>query len=133
MRLRSTPLAVGGALVLMLLAGCSAPASSPGDVHDADLVGDWRPVAFEGETTPHLEFSRDGGVEVSDGCNVSSGLWDVGPRGDLVTTVDGQSEIGCDGVPVIVWLMDTAAVDLEGDELVLLDDAGAELGRLTRG
>jgi heat shock protein HslJ len=130
MRLRSVPF-LAAALLPALLVGCaSSPAS---DAAAAELAGRWLPTGFDGETTPFLQLDRDGAVLASDGCNGSPGEWQVAADGAFETSIIGQTEMGCDGVPVIAWVMDTATVELDDDELVLVDDAGVELGRLTRG
>jgi hypothetical protein len=44
-----------------------------------------------------------------------------------------STEIGCDGANVGGWLYAVALAGISDGELVLLDRAGAELGRLVRG
>lgn len=64
---------------------------------------------------------------------VTGGAWTVGADGRLRATAGVSTMIGCAGVPVGSWLASAGRVGLDGQTLVLLDDDGAELGRLARG
>jgi hypothetical protein len=99
-----------------------------------DLVGYWVPLD-DFPTRPFVEF--DAGPPRtwagSDGCNGVGGVWRLGNGGWLLATSGPQTAIGCEGVPMSAWVSDAARAGFDGDELVLLDMSGAELGRLRRG
>jgi hypothetical protein len=92
------------------------------------LEGRWTPVVPRpGEA--YLEFD---GIDwhASDGCNGNGGKWlDLGD-GYLTTTPPGGSLLmGCNNVPVADMMQSVRTAGFDGDELVLFDAAGDELGR----
>jgi heat shock protein HslJ len=109
--------------------GDASPTSTPsngGDAAATDVVGHW---GDDATGQPHLEFTADGTVQGSDGCN------------GIVTTyvaADGRYELApfastlkaCMGVDD--WLRGVRAVEVDGDVLVALDSSGERLGELTR-
>jgi len=117
----------------------------------ADLVGRWVPGDRPDVRTPrspHVTFAADGDWTGSDGCNGQGGRWLAGPAGSFVAVAGPQTLMACvpitgpadataPGVhaPVDVgsWLTAAARAGLAGDQLVLLDRSGRELGRLRSG
>lgn len=102
------------------------PASS------GDLIGRWEPVGISAPTEPHVVFLASGTWDGSDGCNSLHGRWIFEDDGDLLTTAGGSTDAGCEGSLAPYWVMGARLAGFDGDELVLLDDAGGELGRLVR-
>lgn len=96
----------------------------------AKLHGAWIPVDAPDAIDPHVEFSESGDWTGSDGCNGSRGRWTIEGGGELLTTSGPHTLIGCDNVPVPDWVSSARLAGFDGDELVLLDVSGAELGRL---
>jgi hypothetical protein len=94
------------------------------------LEGRWVPASG---ADAFVEFVGDGTWTGSDGCNGGSGGWVIADGGEFVASSGPSTLIGCDGAPVPAWVATARLVGLEGSALVLLDRAGAELGRLTRG
>jgi hypothetical protein len=102
----------------------------------ADLVGRWvpgdRPEA-RGARPPQVTFAVDGDWTGSDGCNGQGGQWLAGPAGSFLAVAGPQTLIGCANVDVGGWLTAASRAGIRGDELVLLDRSGRELGRLRSG
>jgi hypothetical protein len=102
-------------------------------VSDADLVRRWVPSDGAGARVPRppfVELRADGGWGGSDGCNGQGGRWVAGSAGSFLAVAGAQTAIGCNGVDVGGWLAGASRAGMAGDELVLLDRAGHELGRL---
>ncbi len=108
----------------LLLAACSSPATS--------LAGSWGEPETPGE--PALVFTPDGDGDAgeyagSDGCNTIGGSY---------TEADGTIELGvmratmmyCEGVDT--WLSRGHTAELSGDTLTVFDEAGTQIGALTR-
>jgi len=101
-------------------------------ITSAELIGRWVPTV-EVTTEPFIMFNNDATWQGSDGCNGLGGGWRlVGDAGRLFVTHGGQTAIGCDYVDLSMWLNTTARVGLDNGTLVLLDQAGEEVGRLIR-
>lgn len=96
------------------------------------LTGRWVPVAFTGATDPHVDFAADGSWEGSDGCNGAGGRWASGLDGEFLATSGPSTLIGCEGAPVPVWVAGARSAGFDGDQLLLLDRDGNEIGRLVR-
>jgi hypothetical protein len=110
------------------------PADLPSGLDPADsaaLIGRWRPADRGGRA--FVELEADGSWRGSDGCNSEGGRWVAGPDGLLLAVQGISTLIGCDNVPVGGWLVRAARAGLDGDDLVLVDRAGAEIGRLRAG
>jgi heat shock protein HslJ len=131
--IRRSVIAIGIGLVATALSACasSGAAGGPGTpATESDLVGSW----VTGETyatapnEPYLTFSDDGSWKGSDGCNGAAGQWSVGTDGAVTATTVGFSTlIGCEGAPLPKFLTGSRAAYLDGDSLVLTDDAGETL------
>lgn len=100
-------------------------------VDRTSVTGRWVPAT--GATTPFIEFRDDGSWTGSDGCNGNGGRWATGPGGTLLATTGPSTLIGCDGAPIAAWLSSTVRAGLSAGQLVLVDAAGAEVGRLKKG
>ena len=105
----------------------------------ARLVGSWKAVApapsdgLARVTPPGVTLSAAGGYEATDGCNQTSGRWAAGDAGSFIATGGASTLVGCDNVDVAGWLVQARNAGFAGTTLVLVDQAGHELGRLTRG
>lgn len=119
-----------------LPAGLAAPAPD-------NLIGRWLPLSGpDGRTPapgpggwptpPFAELAVDGTWRASDGCNATQGRWAAGSGGAFAATGGVSTLIGCDNVPVGVWLGTARQASLDGDVLVLRDAQGTETGRLRR-
>lgn len=111
------------------------PAALPDDlapVAAADLVDRrWYPVEPSGGAA-YLEFGTNGEWSGFDGCNRQGGRWVSGPDGALLAVSGVSTLIACSlQVPVAGLLVPAARAGLDRDELVLLDPAGEEVGRLS--
>lgn len=92
----------------------------------ADLAGRWA-----GEGAAFVAFAPDGTWTGSDGCNGTGGVWTADEGGGLLATAASVTTlIACDGTDVGTALRTARTAGLDGDVLVLLDAAGAELVRL---
>jgi hypothetical protein len=121
----------------------ATPAPLPAGITPAaGLAGRWLPVvpsSGDGEeaeqptSEPFVAFAEDGTWTGSDGCNGHGGRWAATPDGNLIATAGPSTLIFCEGAPVGAWLSTTALAGMAGEELVLLDNAGTELGRLVQG
>ncbi|HEU5108023.1 MAG TPA: hypothetical protein VFT95_05650 [Micromonosporaceae bacterium] len=98
------------------------------------LVGRWEPTgAAKSQPKPAFaEFLASGEWRGSDGCNGLSGRWTVGEAGAFLATTGPTTLIACDNVPIAQWIGEARRAGLNGTELVLLDGAAKELGRLTK-
>jgi heat shock protein HslJ len=123
-------------------AGEQMPA--PGESASPLTRSEWRltmvsdSAVAEGDNVPTLEFLDDSQVAGHTGCNSAGGPYEIdGPTltiGPLVTT-----QMACLD-DTVMWVetsylraMDaTRSYRIEGDTLVLLDEAGAELARFVR-
>lgn len=129
-------LAILGAFALMGAAcatgapgGAPTSSSDPSSGDDAvveNLVGLW---GEDAKGQPHLEFTADGEVRGSDGCNGIATTYSV--NGDRVDLARFASTLkACPGVDD--WMRGIRAVEIDGDVLVIKDASGAELGNLSR-
>jgi META domain len=104
------------------------------------LVGvRWLPVETVGSTRwpdrtrPHAEFDAGGRWSGADGCNGQGGTWSVDAEsGQWLASNNGQTEIFCNNVDVASIVAQARAAGLDGEELVLFDADGAELGRFVQ-
>lgn len=112
---------LGLVVALAALAACG-----DGDAGGSSAVGTWG----SGEPgQPHLELAEDGTVSGSDGCNQLTGSWEE--DGDGVTfSPFAATQMAC--ADVDTWLSSAASASVDGDELVVQDGSGAEIGTLPR-
>ncbi len=125
-------LAILGAFAVMGAAcatGNPGGAPTSGSEDDAvvqKLVGLW---GEDAKGQPHLEFTADGEVHGSDGCNGIVTTYSV--NGDRVDLARFASTLkACPGVDD--WMRGVRAVEIDGDVLVIKDASGTELGTLPR-
>ncbi len=130
-------------LSALLLAACHGhrqdPATSPTDpgagidsttaseAGDAGAVGTWGDR--DAPHTPFLELMEDGGLAGSDGCNRLIGSW-APQENHLAITLTGSTLMACEDVET--WLRDGRTARIEEDTLIVMDDGGAEIGRLSK-
>lgn len=105
-----------GGVVLMALAGCGFVSMS--------ARGTWVDDAGEVE----LEFTQEGLIRGTDGCNLVEGTWEE--HGDDVTMTMSiiDSKDCAEGE---VWLVDPVAAVVEDDTMTLYGPNDVELGTLT--
>lgn len=96
-----------------------------------EILGEWVPTG-DFTTDPHVVFSAAGRWSATDGCNAGSGRWILSARGSFDSTLGQSTLMGCDGAQVPTWVRSARGAGMDGDELVLLDIDGEELGRLIR-
>lgn len=103
---------------LLLLAGCSSPASAAEGTWGEDHPG-----------RPHLVLAGDGALSGSDGCNRLIGSWEQ--DGEAVRFIGvGSTMMACPDVDDWLAALDSAV--LEGDSLRVRDATGDEIGVLRR-
>ena len=118
--LRISLAAAALAVTALSLVGCTAAA--PGQV-----LGTWGTANTTGE--PWLVFEEDGSFNGSDGCNGVFGSYTV--SGDTVSLDDmGSTLMFCEGVDT--WLSEAASARVDGDTLIVRDQAETEIGTLER-
>lgn len=109
----------------------SAPAesSTPSDSADSaaiDPAGKWTsPEAGD----PFLEFSDDGQVKGSDGCNAIKTTWEVDGDKVLITSFT-TTQKACAGVDP--WLSKASSATVEGDVMKIADSSGKVVGGLEK-
>ncbi|MFE2656488.1 META domain-containing protein [Brevibacterium sp. NPDC059310] len=107
----------------------SAPSetSSPTETAAGELdpVGRWTsPEAGD----PFLEFSEDGAVSGSDGCNAIATTWTV--EGDEITIEPfATTQKACPGNQ---WLSKASTATIEGDVMTVKDGQGSVIGGLEK-
>lgn len=112
-------IAAAAAAAALVLVGCSAAAPT--------VVGSWGDAAQRDE--PSLEFSNDGKVTGTDGCNRLMGSFSE-HDGTVQFKQLASTMMYCEGVDT--WLSNAATAKLSGDTLTISDDSGANIGQLKR-
>lgn len=109
------------------------PAPLPAGLVPAErdrLLGRWRADAPTGLADTPIRFHADRTWQGSDGCNFDAGTWTLGPDGGLLMLVGQTTNKKCPGP---TWQLTTVRkAALDGEQLVLLDADGKEVGRLSR-
>lgn len=114
----------GFASVALLASACSSEASdSTGPV---PVVGAW---GEDAPGQPRLEFTEDGRFAGTDGCNRLFGSWEQ-DGADVSFGMAGSTMMACEGVDT--WLERLHSGLVDGDVLHISDEAGTEIGTLTR-
>lgn len=109
----------------------SAPteSSTPTDSADSaaiDPTGKWTsPEAGD----PFLEFSEDGQVTGSDGCNRIQTTWEVDGDKILITPFT-TTQKACAGVDM--WLSEASSATIEGNVMKVADSSGKVVGGLEK-
>jgi hypothetical protein len=124
-------------LTSVLRAALRSPAALPAGLRPVTrgaIVGRWQPLqpTPHSPETPIVTFNAYGIWSGSDGCNGYGGRFAVGSAGELLTTSDGSTLVGCLGSMAPVWVINARRAGFDGHQLVLLDTSGMELGRLVR-
>ena len=100
------------------------PSQSPSA--ESDVVGQWGGAT---EDAPVLWFNASGTFNGNDGCNSLLGGWEqTGPRIELKNVT--MTRMACVGVDD--WMSRATTVQVEGDNLLLKNADGDELGTLPR-
>lgn len=97
-----------------------------GSSHKHTLIGKWESCE---PGTPWLEFTPEGIVTGSDGCNGIVSTFVVSEEGATIDMFVSTLR-ACVGVDD--WLRGVHTVQLRGDALVVFDRSGARLGELQR-
>ncbi len=134
LKLRMSIATAAVALATLGLAACSnaGDAGTGTDTSDAPIdqaiIGVWGDPNGEGEAS--LEFTEDGKVSGTDGCNRLTGGWEA--KGDKVTLGPlASTKMFCEGVDT--WLSGVETVTIsQGQTLVVADTSGTEIGTLKR-
>ncbi|GAA1847974.1 META domain-containing protein [Brevibacterium marinum] len=107
----------------------AAEPSTPSDSADSaapDPTGRWSsPEAGD----PFLEFSEDGQVKGSDGCNRIETTWEVDGDKILITPFT-TTQKACAGVDM--WLSEASSATIEGDVMKIADSGGDVVGGLEK-
>ncbi|MCC3300616.1 META domain-containing protein [Arthrobacter sp. zg-Y895] len=122
---------LAGALLLSACgnnAGASPDPGGSGGSSAADVTGVWGDV--DNPDAPSLDFSPDGRVSGTDGCNRLMGHWSV--SGNRVTLRDMATTLMACPPGMDTWLAAGAAADVDGGTLRIYDQAGNEIGVLER-
>lgn len=102
------------------------PATVPSRDAEA-FIGTWGIPATFGE--PSIAINVDGSANGTDGCNGFGGDWTI-DDGTLVFGDAFTTQIGCDDIDD--WLAQRATATVAGDTISFFDEAGAEIGTLSR-
>lgn len=124
------------ALATLGLAACSsannndASTVNSGETNQAtrdQVIGNWGdPTATD---KPSLEFTADGMLSGSDGCNRITGSWTA--EGEVVVFGPmASTKMACEGVET--WLIDPASATVKGDVLTVSNSAGETIGTIDR-
>nr|WP_231713158.1 META domain-containing protein [Arthrobacter sp. zg-Y769] len=110
-------------------AGGSGGSGGSGDpTPAADVTGAWGDTADP--EAPSLDFSPDGRVSGTDGCNRLMGHWSI--SGNRVTLRDMATTLMACPPGMDTWLAAGAAADVDGGTLRIYDQSGIEIGVLER-
>lgn len=96
------------------------------------VVGRWIATGSPVATDPYVVLSDDSTWTGSDGCNVVTGRWALDTEGWFVVVSGPSTAMGCDGAPLPDLLVTARRLATSGDDLLLFDDEGAQVGQLTR-
>ncbi len=104
--------------VLLALAGCGSGSEDP--------VGTWGSLEAD---APQLLLAEDGGLRGTDGCNQLTGSWSV-DSGVITFEHVAVTEKACPDADT--WLSALATATIDGDTLHVRDEAGRQIGTLSR-
>ncbi len=116
----------------------SGNATAVSDKPNAKIVGHWRAVSLQGWVVPdqhviYLEFSKDGFIRASAGCNSMGGKYTI--RGTKVVLTDFTSTLKLCHVEVMTAesrlkdiLVGEFTISLKGEKFKVLDTNGKETG-----
>ncbi|MEE1620805.1 META domain-containing protein [Zafaria sp. J156] len=117
-------LAAAGAAILLLTACGDGPAGTD-DAHGTDVVGTWGNPTDS--SLPTLEFTDDGSVTGTDGCNRLMGGWTV-EGGQVVFDALAGTMMACPDVDT--WLSTAARAEREEGILRVFGPDGEQIGTL---
>lgn len=129
--------ALSGVVLTVLLSSCAANAGSddtpseeiteaPMSSMEEQVLGNW---LSDEAGDPHLEFSEDGTVSGTDGCNGLAGDYVV--EEEAVSVKLGASTLkACQGVDD--WLRGVKTVTVDDDMMTVMNADGDEIGQLQR-
>lgn len=100
-----------------------APAEMPAPLPDP--VGRWEASV---DSATYLQFTSDGTVTGSDGCNGLSGRWDQDDDGRIIWEMASTSTTICDGIDT--WLSEGRSGDIIDDYLYVNGETGSAIGGL---
>ena len=111
----------------VLAAGALSSCAGSAAVSGPSVEGRWGDT--RNTSSPSLDFSADGRVSGTDGCNTLTGRWE---QDGASVSLDGVTStlIGCPGVDT--WLSAAAAGEIDGENLALFNDDGDPIGTLQR-
>lgn len=119
-------LALGGCAQGAVNDGQSGDAGETTMVSAADLAGTW---TSEEQGDPRLTFDESGAVEGTDGCNGIGTNYTI--EGDTVHLDPFVSTLmACPGVDD--WLRGVTEVQVDGDTMNVMNEAGEQIGTLQR-
>lgn len=108
--------------------------ATPGDVGDTSKIdvdaltaGKWYAA---GRGDPYLEFSADGKVTGTDGCNRIVGTWSADGTKTITIPPFATTLMACSGVDT--WLSGVSTVTFDGSTMTVKDKDGKTLGELTK-
>lgn len=107
----------------------SAPLPSP--LVSGDISGRWVFEDLTDRPEVYVEFDQNAWT-TSDGCNRQSGRWALTGTSLLIIGAGIATQMGCDNVEVAPMVFEAESAGFDGETLVLVDDAGSELGRFVR-
>ncbi|MEV0984195.1 MULTISPECIES: META domain-containing protein [Brevibacterium] len=127
MRRRSHhPLAVLALASTLLLTGCGGTVSSTNGDDVESVVGRW---SSDEKGEPHLNFTEDGKVGGSDGCNGIGTTYEQ--DGSTVTLTRFATTLkACMGVDT--WLREARHLEIDGETMTVMNGDHEEIGTLTR-
>jgi len=106
----------------------SPTTASPQAASAGDPVGTWGEPSTTGK--PSLTLAEDGTATGNDGCNQLSGTWKPGEDGSVTFSPFAATQMFCEGVDT--WLSMAASATVDGDQLVVLDASGKQIGTLDK-
>ena len=128
-RIRAAIVVAAAALLVTACAPAIGPAGAPTSTASpdaSDVIGSWGSDAA-GE--PFLEFTAEGEVTGTDGCNGLRSTYSV--VDDTIEIAPHFSTLkACQGVDD--WLRGLSKVQVDGDTLIVQDKDGAKIGELPR-
>lgn len=108
--------------------GGSGPGQeTPAESFDEQVVGVWE---SDEEGDPYLEFTDEGRVNGTDGCNGLGGTYEIDGESALVE-LGPSTLVACEGVDG--WLRDVSVVTIDGENMHVENADGEEIGVLQLG
>lgn len=99
---------------------------------EAGIVGRWQ-APRPANQDAYVEFGPEGTYIVSDGCNSTSGGWQLADDGAFTANFIGLTQVGCDNEPIPQAVADAITAAVAGNELTLTSKEGAATKLLRAG